>query len=150
MCVGPVAIFSGTTQQLPPRTPLPTAAPVKAMTKTLFVKMIAEKTELKPKDVRAIFSELKTIAYAEVANTEKFVIPELNVVLKVKHKPAKKAGVTIMFGKEVKVAAKPAKKVVAAFPGRGIRAYVARREVYVAMEQAALEARRQVANQAAL
>ena len=98
-------------------------APMKAMktmTQADVYKTIAEKTELKPKAVRAVFSELQTIAYAEVAKTEKFVIPQL-VALKLKHKPARKAGTKIMFGKEVKVAAKPAKKVVKAFPAKALK-----------------------------
>merc|ERR1712100_88501 len=52
-----------------------------------------------------------------VKKTEKFVIPQLTT-LKLKHKPARKAGKKLMFGKEVKVAAKPASKVVKAFPRR--------------------------------
>merc|ERR1719337_771084 len=86
----------------------------KAMTGTDIVKGIAEKTELKPAVVKGVFAALQTLAYAEVKKTEKFVIPHL-VMLKLKHKPATKAGVKTMFGKEVKVAAKPAKKVVKAF-----------------------------------
>ena len=52
---------------------------------------IAEKTGLKSKDVKGVFGELQTIAYSEVAKSEKFVIPQL-VALKLKHKPARKAG----------------------------------------------------------
>merc|ERR1719198_2614953 len=63
---------------------------------------------------------LRTIAYAEVKKTEKFVIPQLTT-LKLKHKPARKAGTKVMFGKEVKVAAKPASKVVKAFPAKALK-----------------------------
>ena len=120
-CVGFVAIFSGTTQQLRPRTPLPTVAPVKAMTKTLFVKTIAEKTKLKQKDVRAVFSVLKTIVYNEVKKTGKFVIPGL-VVLKLKRRPAMKAVMVMECGMEIihLVPEKRAKKEVTAFPARGV------------------------------
>merc|ERR1712054_729202 len=93
---------------------------MKAMSGTDIYKAIAEQTELKPKVVKAVFGELQTIAYAQVAKTEKFVIPQL-VMLKLKHKPATKAGVKTMFGKEVKVAAKPAKKVVQAFPAKALK-----------------------------
>merc|ERR1719359_2464387 len=89
----------------------------KAMTGGEIVKTIAEKTGLKPKEVKGVFDELQTVAYAEVAKTEKFTIPQL-VTLKLRHKKATKAGVRTMFGKEVKVAAKPAKKVVKAFPAK--------------------------------
>merc|ERR1719443_463201 len=54
---------------------------------------------------------------SQVAMTEKFTIPQL-VMLKLKHKPARKAGKKMMFGKEVRVAAKPASKVVKAFPAK--------------------------------
>merc|ERR1719484_476756 len=93
---------------------------MKAMTGGDIIKTIAGQTELKPKVVKSVFSELQTIAYNEVAKTEKFVIPQL-VMLKLKHKPATKAGMKTMFGKEVKVAAKPAKKVVKAFPAKALK-----------------------------
>merc|ERR1719174_3669049 len=92
----------------------------KAMTGATIMKTIAEKTGLKSKDVKGVFSELQTIAYAEVAKTEKFTIPQL-VMLKLRKKPATKAGVRTMFGKEVRVAAKPAKKVVKAFPAKALK-----------------------------
>merc|ERR1712199_119651 len=82
-----------------------------------FTKKIAESTQLKNKEVKGVFAALRTIAYAEVKKTEKFVIPQLTT-LKLKHKPARKAGKKLMFGKEVKVAAKPASKVVKAFPAK--------------------------------
>merc|ERR1711868_180799 len=41
--------------------------------------------------------------------------------LKLKHKAARKAGTKMMFGKEVKVAAKPASKVVKAFPAKALK-----------------------------
>merc|ERR1711862_318052 len=75
----------------------------KAMTSGAIVSHVAEKTELKAKQVRAVFAELREVAYAEVAKTEKFTIPQL-VMLKLKHKPARKAGTKMMFGKEVRVA----------------------------------------------
>jgi hypothetical protein len=43
------------------------------------------------------------------------------VVLKLKHKAARKAGNKLMFGKEVRVAAKPASKVVKAFPAKALK-----------------------------
>merc|ERR1711869_22695 len=103
----------------------PAMAPaMKAAKKTMaagtVVKTIAEKTGLKSKDVKGIFSELQTFAYDEVKKTEKFVIPQL-VMLKLRHKPATKAGVKTMFGKEVKVATKPAKNVVKAFPAKALK-----------------------------
>merc|ERR1719172_129716 len=96
---------------------------MKAMKATLsggaIAAKIAEKTELKPKVVKAVFNELNAIAQSEVKKNEKFTIPQL-VVLKLKHKPAMKA----MFGKEVRVAAKPASKVVKAFPAKALKASI--------------------------
>merc|ERR1712146_670590 len=97
----------------------PMKAMKKAMTSGTIVSQVAEKTELKPKQVRAVFAELREVAYAEVAKTEQFTIPQLR--LKLKHKPARKAGTKMMFGKEVRVAAKPASKVVKAFPAKGLK-----------------------------
>merc|ERR1712185_235768 len=97
---------------------------MKAMKATLsggaIAAKIAEKTQLKAKDVKAVFTELNVIAQGEVQKNEKFTIPQL-VVLKLKHKPARKAGKEVMFGKEVHVAAKPASKVVKAFPAKALK-----------------------------
>merc|ERR1739847_50481 len=95
-------------------------AGARAMTGGDLTKKIAESTQLKNKDVKGVFAALRTIAYAEVKKTEKFVIPQLTT-LKLKHKPARKAGTKVMFGKEVKVAAKPASKVVKAFPAKALK-----------------------------
>ena len=70
---------------------------------------IAESTQLKPKKVRQVFAALRTIAYAEVKKTKKFVIPKL-LTLELKHKPARKAGTKVIVGREVKVAAKPVQR----------------------------------------
>ena len=83
-------------------------------------KTIAAATQLKTKDVKAVFAALRTIAYAEVKKTQKFVIPKL-LTLELKHKPARKAGTKVMFGREVKVAAKPASKVVRVFPAKALK-----------------------------
>merc|ERR1711924_544102 len=81
---------------------------------------LAEKTGLKPNDVKAVLAELNNIATAEVKGAGKFTIPQL-VMLKLKHKPARKAGKKMMFGKEVRVAAKPASKVVKAFAAKSLK-----------------------------
>merc|ERR1719478_438816 len=87
----------------------------KAMSAGGLYSAISSKTGQKPKDVKAVFTALQGIATSEVAKTEKFAIPQL-VMIKLKHKPARPAGKRMMFGKEVKVAAKKASKVVKAFP----------------------------------
>ena len=83
-------------------------------------KTIAVAMQIKVKDVKAVFAALRTIAYAEVKKTKKFVIPKL-LTLELKHKPARKAGTKVMFGREVKVAAKPASKVVRVFPAKALK-----------------------------
>merc|ERR1711998_411378 len=95
-------------------------AGARAMTGGNLTKKIAESTQLKTKDVKGVFAALRTIAYTEVKKTEKFVIPQLTT-LKLRHKPARKAGTKVMFGKEVRVAAKPASKVVKAFPAKALK-----------------------------
>merc|ERR1711943_89460 len=81
---------------------------------------ISSKTGSKPKEVKAIFTALQGIAASEVAKSGKFVVPNV-VMLKLKHKPARPAGTRVMFGKEVKVAAKKASKVVRALPVSAIK-----------------------------
>merc|ERR1719378_627228 len=81
---------------------------------------ISSKTGQKPKDVKAVFNTLQGIATTEVTKTGVFKIPQV-VMLKLKHKPARPAGKRIMFGKEVKVAAKKASKVVKAFPAQALK-----------------------------
>merc|ERR1712046_221291 len=90
------------------------------MNMAVMSQTIAEKTELKPKNVRAVFNALSEIAQAEVSRTQKFTIPHI-VTLKLKPKPATKAGKKMMFGNLVKVAAKPAKKVVKAFAAKALK-----------------------------
>ena len=87
---------------------------------TSLSSMIAECTQLKPKKVAQVFAALRTIAYAEAKKTKKFVIPKL-LTLELKHKPARKARTKVMFGRELKVAAKPASKVVRALPAKALK-----------------------------
>merc|ERR1719420_1504103 len=91
-----------------------------AMSSGALTAKIAEKTDLKPKEVKSVLSALNDVAYKEVAKTEKFTIPQL-CMLKLKHKPARKAGKKVMFGKEVRVAAKKASKVVKAFAAKPLK-----------------------------
>ena len=88
----------------------------KILTAGAFAATLAWKTGLKQKEVKAVLD----VAYAEVAKTEKFAIPQL-VMLKLRHKAATKAGKRVMFGKEVTVAAKKASKVVKAFPAKQLK-----------------------------
>merc|ERR1719159_624467 len=91
-----------------------------AMSSGALTAKIAEKTDLKPKEVKSVLTALNTVAYGEVKKTEKFTIPQL-CMLKLKHKPARKAGKKMMFGKEVRVGAKKASKVVKAFAAKPLK-----------------------------
>ena len=61
-----------------------------------------------------MFAALRTIAYAEVKKTKKFVIPKLLTL------ELKGGGREVMWG-EVKVAAEPASKVVRALPAKALK-----------------------------
>merc|ERR1712023_243532 len=88
--------------------------PMKAMKKGALTAALAEEHELKQKVCREVLDSFVAIATAEVKKTGIFTIPGL-CRIKTRVKPATKAGVRTMFGKDVKVAAKPAKTVVKAF-----------------------------------
>merc|ERR1712050_586261 len=75
---------------------------------------IATATGLKAADCKKVLASLAAVATKEVKSTGKFTVPGL-AMLKMKTKPATKAGKREMFGKVVVVKAKPAKKVVKAF-----------------------------------
>merc|ERR1711937_848556 len=76
--------------------------------------VVAEKTGLKAKDVKSVFSALGNIGVAECRKTGKFTIPGL-AMLKIKEKAATPAGTRSMFGKVVKVKAMKASKRVKCF-----------------------------------
>merc|ERR1719432_96187 len=87
---------------------------MKAMTKGAMAKALAEEHSIKQSQASAIINSLAAIGTTEVKSTGKFVIPGL-CMIKTRVKPATKAGVRNIFGKEVKVAAKPAKTIVKAY-----------------------------------
>merc|ERR1712218_698436 len=90
------------------------AAATKAMSQSGIVAAIATATELKGAEVKKVLASLAAVATKEVKSSGKFTVPGL-AMLKVKTKPATKAGKKEMFGKVVVVKARPAKKVVKAF-----------------------------------
>merc|ERR1712107_604582 len=87
----------------------------KPMTKGTFLKAIADEHGLKTKECAQVFNSLIDIATKEVKKTGVFTVPGL-CRIKTRVKPATKAGVSNIFGKGVKVAAKPAKTIVKGFP----------------------------------
>merc|ERR1712004_250284 len=87
----------------------------KPMTKGGIADAIAAQTEMKKSDITKVLNGLADIGTQETVNTGKFTLPGL-VMIKTRVRPARKAGKKVMFGKEVHVAAAPAKTVVKAFP----------------------------------
>ena len=89
-------------------------AGAKAMSKGAIVRELADKHEMKTKACSELLESLAALATAEVKKTGIFTIPGL-CRIKTRTKPATKAGIRNIFGKDVKVKAKPAKTVVKAF-----------------------------------
>merc|ERR1712207_89651 len=87
----------------------------KAMSKGALAEALAGEAELKKSVCSKIIDSLAGIGAKEVVKTGKFVLPGL-CMLKTRMKPATKAGRREIFGKMVMVKAKPAKKIVKAFP----------------------------------
>merc|ERR1712085_135301 len=85
-----------------------------ALSKGGVADALATAMEMKKSACSKIIDALAEIGTAQVKSAGKFVIPGL-VMIKTKKKPATKACKRIMFGKEMKIAAKPAKTVVKAF-----------------------------------
>merc|ERR1712014_527448 len=95
--------------------PMKTKASAKAMTKGAIAEELATACELKKAQCAKVIDSLAEIATNEVSKTGIFKIPNL-LQIKTRMKPATKAGKREVFGKVVMVKAKPAKKVVKAFP----------------------------------
>merc|ERR1711953_470448 len=76
---------------------------------------LASESGLKKAECAKILDSLATLGAEQVKKVGKFVLPGL-CMIKTRVKPATKAGVRVIFGKEQTVAAKPAKTVVKAFP----------------------------------
>ena len=91
------------------------AGAAKAMTKGALLKAIATEHGLKTKACSGVLNSLVTVATKEVKKTGVFTIPGI-CRIKTRTKPATKACVRNIFGKETKVKAKPAKTVVKAYP----------------------------------
>merc|ERR1719152_1013932 len=87
----------------------------KALSKGGIADALAAASEVKKSECSKIVDTLAEMGAQQVKPVGKFVIPGL-VMIKTRKKAATKAGKRLMFGKEVVVAAKPAKTVVKAFP----------------------------------
>merc|ERR1719421_184176 len=90
-------------------------AAARSLPKGAIADALATACEIKKSECSKVLDALADVGSAQVKSAGKFVIPGL-VMIKTKRKKATKAGKRLMFGKEVKVSAKPAKTVVKAFP----------------------------------
>merc|ERR1712056_172489 len=87
----------------------------KAMTKGAIAEALSTSTETKKSLCGQILNSLAEIVTQEVKSTGVFTIPGV-CKIKTRVEPATKAGKREVFGKVVMVKAKPARKVVKAFP----------------------------------
>merc|ERR1711964_40707 len=85
------------------------------MTKGGIAEALAAECELKKAVCSKVLDSLAAVATQEVKSTGLFSIPGL-CRIKTRMKPATKAGKREVFGKVMMVKAKPARKVVKAFP----------------------------------
>merc|ERR1711879_1124785 len=92
----------------------------KSMSKGAIAEALATSCELKKSVCAKAISSLAELATAEVAKTGMFMLPGV-CRLKTRTKPATKAGKREIFGKMCVVKAKPARKVVKAFPAKVIK-----------------------------
>merc|ERR1712203_631987 len=95
-------------------------ARVSAMSKGALSDALATECELKKSVCSKMLDSLAATATTEVKKTGAFTIPGL-CRLKMRTKPATKAGKREVFGKVVMVKAKPARKIVKAFPAAALK-----------------------------
>ena len=95
--------------------PMKKATAAKAMTKGAIAESLAASCELKKSVCAKALNFLAEVATKEVKKTGVFAVPGL-CRLKTRTKPATKAGKREVFGKMVMVKAKPARKIVKAYP----------------------------------
>merc|ERR1712190_1128 len=92
----------------------------KAVTKSATAAALATQHELKKSVCAKVLNSLAEVATGEVKKTGVFMLPGL-LRIKTRTKPATKAGKREIFGKVVMVKAKPARKVVKAFPAKALK-----------------------------
>merc|ERR1712107_501847 len=92
----------------------------KAMGKGAIAEALANECELKKSVCMKVIGSLAEIASQEVSKIGIFTVPGL-CRIKTRTKPATKAGKREVFGKVVMVKAKPARKVVKAYPVKALK-----------------------------
>merc|ERR1711982_27326 len=108
-----ICSFSSCASMLPPMKSMKAGA--KPMTKGALSKAIATEHGLKQRACSDLLKSIADIATKEVKKTGIFTLHGL-CRIKTRTKPATKAGVRNVFGKEVKVKAKPARTIVRGYP----------------------------------
>merc|ERR1719468_29430 len=89
------------------KAPAMKAAAGSTLTKSALAEVLATATELGKKDCASVLDSMADIFAKELKQNGKVTLPGVCMV-KTRVKPATKAGTRSMFGKTVKVAAKPA------------------------------------------
>merc|ERR1712061_556642 len=100
--------------------PMKAMKTAKSMTKGAIADALATSCELKKSVCAKMISSLAELAAAEVAKGGAFTLPGL-CRLKTRTKPATKAGKREVFGKVVMVKARPARKIVKAYPVKALK-----------------------------
>merc|ERR1711934_608651 len=93
---------------------------VMAMPKSAVADAMATACETKRGEMSKVLEALAELVTKEVKSTGKFKIPGV-CMIKTRHKPARKAGKRMAFGKEMRVKAKPARTVVKAFAPKALK-----------------------------
>merc|ERR1719169_55455 len=93
---------------------------VRAPSKAETLDALADVSKVDKKQVKAVLDGVFSVALKQLKASGKFVIPGVTMV-KLKKKPATKAGSRVMFGKTVKVKAKPAKTVVKCYAVKALK-----------------------------
>merc|ERR1711862_128660 len=104
----------------PPVKMAPMKTTLKAMGKGAIAEALANECELKKSVCMKVIGSLAEIASQEVSKAGIFTVPGL-CRIKTRTKPATKAGKREVFGKVVMVKAKPARKVVKAYPVKALK-----------------------------
>merc|ERR1719514_28261 len=96
------------------------AAKGRAMPKGEVFGAIEASSGIKKKDVKAVFGALESLIPGELKASGKFTIPGITMI-KLRKKPATKAGKRMAFGKEVFVKAKPARALVECYTVKALK-----------------------------
>merc|ERR1712057_154028 len=93
---------------------------MRAMTQSDVFGALEKSSGVKKKDCKAVLGSLQGLVVSALKSHGKFVIPGVSMI-KLRHKKARPAGKRMAFGKEIKVKAKPACKVVKCFAPKSLK-----------------------------